>query len=499
MYTNLKRFGTLSLVVLLLVLAATGAASCGKSGDGGPTKPANATEGPGGDDLNDNLPERDYNKRNFNILIRSDWAYEFVPAGEGDTGEPINDAIYRRNLEVSERFNINVRTIALPGNWGDRTNFMNTLTNNVMAGDPTYDLVAGYAAYIGIVVPNGVFMNMKDMQYLNFNKPWWSQDAIREFAVGDKLYLCTGDLSLAMWKSISCMFFNKQMIADYGLENPYELVKSGKWTLDKMTEMIKEVSRVTEGTLDTSNNIYGIAFQNTHLTYNWQYAFGQPTTLKDKDNIPYIAIETPKTEAIMSKMIDFLYYTEGVHFTGETASLPFNPFGRSIFQEDRVLFLPDYLGSAETLRNMETDFGIIPYPKWDLDQKEYYTTTHDGVSLFGIPRSVSDPEACAIIMEALCAESYKRVVPAFYDVSLKGKITRDQESEEMIDLIRDSVVQNFGYVFNNCTTEGGTFGVTLRMLVVSADKNYASYMAANRDRLALRFDNYIQAVLDLED
>ena len=487
-----KRAAVSALLLILTLSLALSAASCGKTA--APSDQSATTQGTTSDPMADNLPVRDYGGRDFNILVRTDWAYEFV-ADEAKQGEPVNDAIYNRNLVVGERFNVNINPIKVAGGWNDRTNFMNNLRNTVQAGDSTYDLVAGYAAYIGIMLPDGVFMNLNDMQYLDFTKPWWSQDAIKEFSIGDKLYLCTGDLSLAMWKSIYCMFFNKQLISNLGMEDPYALVRSGNWTIDKLVEMSKAAYHgAQEGVVDPKNDTFGMALEDTHLTYNWQYAFDQPTSLKDENNIPYVAVDTPKEADIMAKMVDILYHTQGVLFTKESNPLPLNPYGLNMFQENRLLFLPDYLGSAESLRGMNTDFGIIPYPKWDTNQSRYYTTVHDGVSLFGIPVSVSDPECCAIVTQALAAESKKLVVPAFYDVSLKGKVTRDQESGEMMDLIRDSVVQNFGYMFNNPTSG---FGVVLRMLVTTPDHNYASWMASQKDARTTSFNNYVNKVLAL--
>ena len=490
---------TAALIVTALI------ASCGKNGEQSRvTDPAGTTNDlfENGDivytdrkSVPDNLPVKNYEGRVFNILLRTQWDYEFV--AESDTAEPVNDAVYRRNIEVSERFGVVIKPIAVPGDWNNREAFMTKVRSAVMAGDTTYDLIAGYGSYICTLLPEGIFINLNELDHLNFEKPWWSYDSAKELSVGGKLYLVTGDIALSMWKHIHCMFFNKQMIADLGMDSPYDLVKSNKWTLDKLTEMVKASYRsITGKPTPQPGDQYGIAFEDTHLVYNWQYAFNQPATMKDENDIPYVVVDNPKTEAIMSKMLDFLYYTEGVLFTRETSTLPENPYSKKAFQEDRIVFVVDYLGNAEVLRNMDADFGIIPYPKWDESQEKYATTIHNAISLFGIPASVSDPECSAIIMEALCAESYKNVVPAFYDVTLKGKITRDEESEEMIDLIRDSLSVNYGYMFANAT---GDFGKVLHQLVRNPNLNYGSWMAANKESKMVQFNKFIDNLLDLTD
>ena len=45
------------------------------------------------------------------------------------------------------------------------------------------------------------------------------------------------------------------------------------------------------------------------------------------------------------------------------------------------------------------------------------------------------------------------MIPEYYDVVLKGKSTRDVQSWEMLDLIRDNVVVDFGYIYHSYLDE----------------------------------------------
>ena len=38
------------------------------------------------------------------------------------------------------------------------------------------------------------------------------------------------------------IFFNKQMVSDFGLDNPYQLVYDGKWTIDAFDKMARAAS-----------------------------------------------------------------------------------------------------------------------------------------------------------------------------------------------------------------------------------------------------------------
>ena len=52
----------------------------------------------------------------------------------------------------------------------------------------------------------------------------------------------------------------------------------------------------------------------------------------------------------------------------------------------------------------------------------------------------------AIFFGIITYESYKHVVPDYYDIVLKTKTSRDADSEAMIDLIRDTIHIDFGYI-----------------------------------------------------
>ncbi len=120
--------------------------------------------------IQDNLPDKDYGGRDFTILYRNEWEYEFV--SEEITGETINDAIYNRNHTVEDRFGVTLQMAGLNGSWGEQSTFLNAVNSAVMAGDATYDLVAGYQAYMITPAMDGLLLNLNDMPYMDSTAPW---------------------------------------------------------------------------------------------------------------------------------------------------------------------------------------------------------------------------------------------------------------------------------------------------------------------------------------
>jgi hypothetical protein len=98
---------------------------------------------------------------------------------------------------------------------------------------------------------------------------------------------------------------------------------------------------------------------------------------------------------------------------------------------------------------MDTEFGIIPYPKYDKEQIEYMPHTA-GIFLpiVCVPKTNADTENTGLFMEAFAYEGNKTIVPAFYENILKGKTARDDESVEMLDYIYNNIRYDTGNVFN---------------------------------------------------
>ena len=455
----LKRIISSLLLVCVLMTSGAMAISCA-NGDGGNTNSTTAggnvadeVVAPTGDDtdnrvdrasVSDDLPVKDFGGAKFNIVVREHEKEEFYV--ESEVGEVVNDAIYYRNKSIEERFNVVINPIPTKGSWDDQNIFMNLIKKTVQAGDPSFDLVAGYAAYITQLATNGMLINWNDVPYVNFDKPWWSQDSAKEMDVNGHLYFVTGDLSLTMWKYLFVLYFNKQLVKDYGLDDLYTTVQNGEWTLEKMIEVTKAVTQDYngDGKMD-DQDLYGYVTDSHNLIDVYHAAFEVPVTVKNAAGEPEIAITSTKYIESFTKLYNFIRQTPSTFVGTEQTGFAESVY-RPMFEDGRALILPEYLGNVTILRNLEIDFGIIPFPKLDAAQTNYRGTAQDGYSLFCVPASAPDMEKLGIITEALCAESYKQVIPAYYDIALKTKFARDNESSAMIDLIRDGLSFNFGTV-----------------------------------------------------
>lgn len=437
--------------------------------------------------VSDNLPDMDYNGKKFNFLCRTSQLYEYNV--EEENGEIVNDALHRRNKTVEERFNVNINTIDMDGSWGNMQGFKNTISNSAMSGDGEYDLVEGDVVIVDLL-GKGYFVNLLDSPYINVEKPWWARSSVEALNVGGVLEFIAGDYSLLLWEGLCVVFFNKKLVADYAIESPYELVKSGKWMLDAVERLSKDIYEDLNGDGKSGpEDLYGLLTTNGNMIDNFQISCDLRLAAKDEDGFPMFANPVDEHSVSVAQKIFDLVHRQGVFMFDENR---IKDIHEVMFMEDRGLFYTSFLRDAQAFRAMETDFGILPYPKYDEAQKEYKTLSRAGSAAFAIPVTVKDREFAEIILEALCAESYRKVIPAYYDVALKYKYARDDDSSEMLDIIREGIEYDFANIALDYTE---WVMLELRSMVSGKTFDWVSRMEKMRDKIDKNLGNLKQEIL----
>lgn len=176
----------------------------------------------------DDLPTGSYDGHCFNMLnVVSNYAYVLLTA-EDITGEPINDAVYNRNVAVGDKLNVSFSENIV--GWND---IGPAITNMVMSDEYTYDIVFDESQSCIKYPAKKQVLNLYDVPGLNFEKPWWDAGAIDTLSIGNSLYMANGDIHLMYGESAWVLFLNKNMLDKLKLESPYEIVKEGRWTYDK--------------------------------------------------------------------------------------------------------------------------------------------------------------------------------------------------------------------------------------------------------------------------
>ena len=447
MNSSIKRI--LALATAVATLAAT-LAACDETDITAETETARITEALTAEEtvtrIPTDLPDYDWNGYNFKILTKgeagSEWDISVARdiAAEEETGEVFNDAIFYRNRNLDERYNFTIEHLKYPlGGEND------PILSAVLAGDDYFD-AASLAQYHAVgLAKEGLFVNLLTMKHLDLEKPWWDQGLIKNATLSEKLFFISGDSVLINRDSTTVMLFNKGLIEDYGLENPYELVRNNKWTVPKFSEMAAAAAADLNGDhkMDYEIDRYGyISSMSSGLSTGAGLRYSEI----DAEGQPVLTFAGDRNYRIIAALHD-IYYSDYTWLTGGGYSLlgvsPSTSEPEEMFAAGRGLFFSALIRSVENLRGAEVNFGIIPVPKFDEDQKEW---GHSSSGFFGdflcVP-NLGDKytlERTGFVLEALTLESHYTTIPAWYDVQLTTKFARDAESKEMLDIVFSSIV-----------------------------------------------------------
>ena len=430
--------------------------------------------------------DADFGGKTFSCLTYKGWGGDNIGKDIGAeelTGDPIDDAAFDRRAKIEQLYNCQIKAVS-----GDDHNAaVEQYRTSILAGDGSYDFAMTPCANFTSLLSGSYLMELSELIYLNMDKPYWDKNFYDSMAILGKNFAASGDISRRRLECVWIMAFNKKMIADNSFESPYELVKNGQWTFDKMLEMAKRVAKDLDGDGKmTESDLYGLNYTGDTIM-GLINCSGVKIAELNSEGVPELTIGKDNN---LSKLIKIYEETRNDEFCIDTL-FRFWLNDTFIFSENRCLFLAcatHNIGSAEgesSLRNMDVDFGIIPYPKWDLSYDGYTPYTAGNYHpVLSVPKTNPNPGGTAVILEAMSYEGMKTIKPAFYESLLKTKTIRDEESAEMIDYIFGNLNYDVGNMYNFGEITG-TFGYGMSAkdnrktnIVSTIEKNSGKWEAA---------------------
>lgn len=436
----------------------------------------------------DSLPELDYEGETVMIHARGDDDSYHEVISEELTGEIVNDEIYTRNLTVSDRFNVNIDAYKAE-TWETYNNALASLRASIASGDGAYNIVAGWSARIPALSLEGLLLDLNKFEYLDLEKPWWNQSAVEELQIAGQLHMITGDIAKTMLSAMCVMAFNQKLTTDLGYENLYDVVREHRWTIDYLNDLVSTsyIDLNGNGKVDKADQ-FGLTTDNCNEADGYMQGFRVSMVSRDEEGVPYLDVDSERMTTIVEKVYD-LYWNNPGTIGADTSVTDIN-----IFKEDRaVIAALRVINLSGDLSEMESDYGVIPYPLLNESQTEYGTRVQDSLSLWCIPIDVKNPEMSSVILEALCAESYRKVTPAYFDVALKNRYSRDEATAEMMDLIVDSILINFESLYNESISN---IWFVLRTLMPQKSNSFASYWAGREKVTRKTIEKAVQKIAE---
>lgn len=489
--------------LLLLCMATTLLASCG---DDTPAV-TNTTEGtaPVTEDaavaketLKSLLPEElDFAGKEIRILnsIRFERDKDLLFCEE-DSADVVNSAIYKRQIAVED--DLNVELTANNVLW--ETDTTSAILNRfVSAGSDDYDLVFGLQYDIVPQVLNGMLLNIADAKYLHLDQKWWYGDYIREMAIGKNIYFVTGDITLGLLRNIGCVYVNKNLYRDYfeSTDEIYRDVLDGTWTFDRYAENCKAVYRDLNGNGKTDeDDQFGGGVITPSISDLLMYGGGLRTTARDENNIPYLTVNNERTVNFMEDLQELYYNNPGVYVfppTNETLDVTMP----RKFNANELLYYTYLFYAAELMRGMEVDYAAVPFPKYDESEESYHSLAHDISTVVCVPTTCQILDETSAVMEALAFYGYRDVLPAYYEVAVKVKYTRDSTDDAMrvLDIIHDNVTTDFAYIYNYALNN---IGLLVREIASSKSAGFVSLYEKKEKAALKKLDALVESLTALD-
>nr|MBQ4320074.1 extracellular solute-binding protein [Clostridia bacterium] len=376
---------------------------------------------------------------------KSTWGHYFDIDFKEETGEILDDAVYARNRKAEEMFNfkINVYEESID-------TIHDTFTSAIMAGDDTYDAAYIRSSRFSPMIADGCLAELSDLDGLNLDKDWWDKSVTEQMRMGNngELYFASGYFSLMSFDGTLCTYFNQTKLDDLGISAPYDLVRNGKWTLDELYRYNAAGSSLNGDDSfewrDNGSSVYGLTTFASGVT-GLIISSGANYITVDSEGSPQLTAGNSHFVNVCEKLVSGMTSQDGHFIMRSKANSPENY--HHIFKNGRALMLIAQIQTSSSYRSLEDNFGIVPLPKYDENQENYISLMPDSCTFMCIPVTNNDLENTALLLDALAYISFTDVLPVYYEVNVSQKGLRNDDSIEMLDIIRGYRVADIGACF----------------------------------------------------
>lgn len=428
------------------------------------------------------FPEVDYEGDDMVFLSRSNSEMYNKIEIETMTGDILDDATYDRNALIEEKFNVNIVQI-------DDIDVIEAIKTSVASGDDDYQVAFPLTANMGALILEGMFHDLSEGEGFQFDQPWWDQSVMEDVYLGDNkaVYFANSDLSLLNFEATWCMYFNRRMLDDLQLETPYQTVRDGKWTFDKLYEYTSAAANLNGDESFSWNKdgkcVYGYTSMGDFLIQ--AYVCSNEKQIKFIDGQPQLMVGSSKFYDLSDKLTN-LFGEKGTNFFSNDRTN--GSHYESVFASSRALFCGCEIkggDGAGKFAEMNDDYGIVPMPKYDEDQENYISPIAVWTYFLTVPITNDRLYETSVILDAMSYLSYRDIVPKYYEVVLQVKHVRDEETPEMLDIIRETRTYYTAYAFG----WGKGLRDALTNSIMNGTGGAASIVATYKDQVVTEMEN----------
>ena len=398
------------------------------------------------------------------------------------TGDKVNDAVYKRNTLLQEKYNCEI--------FEERqTDVVAAAKDALVAGDYAYDYIYAGVSQMRSFAASGLLADFNKLKNLNLDKTWWDQNMRSGLAIRGKLFYMNGDAGTCDDRSASVVYYNRDAIKVFNQEDPMDLVEQGTWTIQKMYEIGEACvqDKNGDGAMTVGTDVFAQIFP---ASQNWYFVAACNQRVSSLADNGDLVIEPTLSKELLDVWAELKPLLTTPH--REVTDSGYR------FRRGLGVFYTMNLGFLLHTEDADSDFGVIPLPKRNAEQKEYWTTIQAsacnayGITLVsnqneeaaaaGFTGDNAGVEMAAYFLEAYAYHSVDTLTPAFFNDVLKHQMVRDTRSAEMIEFavknrVYDPVMMysfgGMGKIFDKAGSNGsGGTGNSGDTAIIGSDVNY---------------------------
>lgn len=277
-------------------------------------------------------------------------------------------------------------------------------------------------------------VNLRSIPTLDLSKSYMNAgNAINSSTFYNKSYFLTTSDMIA--KSGMGYFFNKRLLKENGLENPYDLVKNNKWSISKLREMAKKATNDTDGKPGMSKNDQWGILQTSYVADGAAAVLAAcDAEMIKPDGKGGTVYNTDSKEVLDAiALATDIFVKDGDCFAATDGDKDL----WNMFITGKGLFLGADVSISQKIMDMNDDYGFVPFPRSDKASDMKIGTNWNSSTLM----VVSNPKAkdynnVGRFLQAFCKLSENTTKTMYNEYS--DRYFRDDESVNMMKKMADS-------------------------------------------------------------
>ena len=277
------------------------------------------------------------------------------------------------------------------------------------------------------------------------------------------------------------------------MESPYDLVANNEWTIDKLSEMIKDTYEDKNAdSKKSAGDVFGFGNATNAKRDAWFFALGYKYSEVQNGEIISL-VGDPKIQDYIDRMVDF--YSTNDTLLGDDMKAQGGSAQNTTFKSGNAYFYSSGVFTTEeiTREEIKWEYGVVPMPKLNSQQDRYYTHLSNTYDTWCVSVNARDLDLSSAFLECMASESYRQIGPAYFDTYVKLRYASNEKLAPMYDLIRDSVTFDLIYLYSSMYPSGTSPSSRVKACITDPKSNsWSSIYATNKTLWDSSFNSIVE-------